>query len=121
MDRAVAYGQTIAEYVTAWLAARENEIATNTHVRYRQLAKNQVLPYVGGLGLEELTPDRLQVLYRELAISGGAKGSPLQSSTIGQVHRFLHVCFEKATTDGLLSDNPVDRVRSPRVGKVLSS
>ena len=107
--------KTIAEYVEDWLELRKGDLAKNTHARYRTLARNQVLPYIGSIPLSELAPRRLEVLYERLAVDGGAHGNPLRSATIGQVHRFLHVCFERAALDGLLEHNPVDRVKSPRI------
>jgi hypothetical protein len=108
---------TIAEYVDYWLDLRKDDLASNTHARYCTLARNQVLPYIGELRLNQIKPGLLADLYEELTRSGGIKGKPLRSGTVGQVHRFLHVCFEKATTDGLLANNPMDRVKSPRIPK----
>ena len=106
---------TTAEYVERWLELRKGDLASNTYARYRTLAQNQVVPYIGSVPLAELGPRCLEWLYQQLAIDGGANGNPLRSATIGQVHRFLHVCLERATTDGILDNNPVDRVKSPRI------
>lgn len=106
---------TIAEYLSYWLDLRKADLAGNTHARYRTLARNQIVPYIGSIPLDELNAARLQGLYERLARSGGAKGDPLRTATIGQVHRFLHVCLERAAFDGILAHNPVDRVKSPRI------
>ncbi|MBV8434435.1 MAG: hypothetical protein JO029_09150 [Candidatus Eremiobacteraeota bacterium] len=106
---------TTAEYVERWLELRKGDLASNTYARYRTLARNQVVPYIGSVPLAELGPRCLEWLYQQLAIDGGANGNPLRSATIGQVHRFLHVCLERAATDGILDNNPVDRVKSPRI------
>ncbi|HKE36622.1 MAG TPA: hypothetical protein VKB39_04275 [Candidatus Baltobacteraceae bacterium] len=108
--------KTLAEYVEDWLELRKGDLAKNTHARYRTLARNQVLPHIGALPLTELVPHRLETLYARLAVDGGANGNPLRSATIGQVHRFLHVCLERAAADGILEHNPVDRVKPPRIG-----
>jgi hypothetical protein len=109
------YEQTIEQYIEHWLEVRKADLAANTHARYRTLAKNQVVPYIGFVTLVELGPRRLEWLYERLAIDGGAHGNPLRSATIGQVHRFLHVCLERAADEGILENNPVDRVKSPRI------
>lgn len=106
---------TISEYVEQWLELRKADLAANTHARYRTLARNQVLPYIGSLPLPQLGPHRLARLYEQLIVNGGANGKPLRSATVGQVHRFLHVCFEWAANAGILEANPIDRVKSPRI------
>lgn len=115
-----AADMTVSEYLSWWLALREDDLAANTHARYRTLARNQVVPFVGAVLLRDLTPARIELLYDALSINGGADGSPLLSSTIGQVHRLLHVCLERATDDGLLAANPADRVRSPKIARRYS-
>lgn len=114
-DRRSGVTPTIAEYVSYWLDLRKADLAGNTHARYRTLARNQIVPYIGSVPLDQLNAARLQGLYDRLARSGGAKGDPLRTATIGQVHRFLHVCLERAASDGILAHNPVDRVKSPRI------
>jgi hypothetical protein len=106
---------TIAEYMTGWLEFRKRDLAETTHARYCTLARNQILPRIGSTRLSELHAGHLERLYGQLAIDGSVNGYPLRSATIGQVHRFLHVCLEAATTQGLLAHNPVDRVKSPRI------
>lgn len=108
---------TIGQYVTYWLDLRKADLAANTHARYRTLARNQVLPYIGAFTLTELTPRLFEQLYDELRRAGGANGDPLSTATVGQVHRFLHVCLEHAATEGVLEHNPLDRVRSPRISR----
>jgi len=109
---------TVAEYVQYWLDLRKADLAENTYARYRTLARNQVVPYIGSIRLSELNAGRLAWLYEQLAAKGGAHGDPLRTATIGQVHRFLHVCFERAADEGVLAHNPVDRVKSPRVAPI---
>jgi integrase len=106
---------TIAQYVSYWLELRKGDLAGNTHARYCTLARNQIVPYIGSLPLDRLNAACLQWLYDRLARSGGAKGDPLRTATIGQVHRFLHVCLEHAASDGILPHNPVDRIKTPRI------
>lgn len=114
-DRSNESIPTISEYVSYWLRLRESDLAANTHARYCTLARNQIVPYIGAMQLDRLNASCLQWLYDTLARSGGAKGDPLRSGTIGQVHRFLHVCLEHAASDGILAHNPVDRIKSPRI------
>ena|SRR5215469_11298087 len=106
---------TIAEYVAHWLEIRKSDLAPSTIARYRTLARNQVLPHIGLVRLLELSPARLAHLYEELAKERGARGEYLQSATICRVHAFLHVCMEHATVSGVLTNNPVDRVKPPTI------
>lgn len=109
---------TIAEYAQYWLDLRKRDLAENTHARYRTLVRNQVIPYIGSTRLAELNAASLERLYEQLALNGSASGNPLRTATIGQVHRFLHVCLEFAIAEGVLRHNPVDRVKSPRVASL---
>jgi integrase len=103
-------------YLERWLDLRRCDLAKSTLARYRTLARNQIVPFVGHVELLDLTPAVLVELYAALLRDGAAGGGRLRSSTIGQVHRLLHVALEAAAEAGIIEGNPADRVRSPRVG-----
>jgi integrase len=107
---------TVGEFLNNWLYERKADLAPKTYVRYQSLLRHQVLPYIGGVPLRELSPTRLALLYRELSANGKADGRPLGSSSIGHVHRFLHSCLEAAIDQGLIENNPADRDILPRLG-----
>ena len=106
---------TLEQYLKYWLSLRKADLALKTYSRYRGVAHHQIFPYIGRLDLRDVTPARIERLYIELLGTGGAKGEPLRSGSVSQVHRLLHVCFERAIADGLLERNPIDGVKAPLI------
>ncbi|AFV76349.1 site-specific recombinase XerD [Thermus oshimai JL-2] len=113
---ALAYGlasphttPTLQEWLEAHtLAARAEGRRQNTLYEYERYTRF-ALQHLGNLRLNELTPERLEALFRTLAQKGYSK------STITHVRNFLHAACERAVRYGRLPENPVDKTTLPRL------
>ena len=62
--------QTLAEYVTEWLAAIEPTVRPSTHYSYARNLRLHVLPYLGGTSLHAVDAGMLNGLYARLLADG---------------------------------------------------
>lgn len=93
--------RTVSDLVAAWLDSAPN-LKPTTITQYREFAALYILPAIGGVRLERVTPDRLQKLY-----------AALTPSVADKVHRILHRAFGVAVRWGWLAVNPSERVLRP--------
>src|SRR5262245_65092597 len=61
---------TIAQHLHAWLWERPHGLAPKTLERYRQLAAQQVVPYLGKLELQKLAPRHVRDWHADLIKTG---------------------------------------------------
>lgn len=106
---------TVAEYLADWmegLPASGRGVATISS--YRHNLRLHVLPYIGGVRLQELTPVDLDRLYRRLLTQGRRKGTGgLSNRTVRYVHTVLAAALAAAVKQGLLVANPGERASPP--------
>ena len=96
---------TVAAYLRNWLDSTLG-LSPKTLERYRELAVRQIIPHVGEIRLQKLTPERLEQWHAAL-IKGG-----LAARTVGHAHRVLSAALTRAVENGTLARN-VARVRKP--------
>lgn len=104
---------TLGAFLDGWIASRT--CAENTRKSLENQAK-YVLPRLGLLRLESVSPLHLQQLYADLLSRGKMKqhkGSGLKASSVARVHAFLKMALGDATRMGLIPFNPAERVRAP--------
>jgi hypothetical protein len=120
MQRGIYVGpskERLGEYlIEQWLPAVESTVRRSTFVRYRNGIRLHLLPYLGSVGLQEITPPMLNGLYSKLLASGRADGTGgLAPNTVRNVHVVLHKALSDAVRWGLLARNPSDFADPPRV------
>ena len=83
--------QTVGEFLTHWL---ETIIKTKrrqtTYERYDVTIRNQLIPHIGSVRLQQLTPLHLSKMYSVLITSG------LSASSITMAHNVLHGALKQA-------------------------
>jgi integrase len=89
---------TVGEYLEQWMADWVAGLRPKTVATYRR-AVDHMLPEIGGIPLQKLTPLHLQKYYRKAQEKLGA-------STVNQHHRVIHAALETAVEAGLLQKNP---------------
>ena len=102
---------TVENWLIYWV---EEVIAPNraytTYYSYRSIIKNHIVPLLGGIRLQQLEPRQIQQYYnRKIRDSG------LDSNSVHKHHILLHTALKLAFRQGLLQENPVDRVEAPRL------
>jgi integrase len=98
----------VAGFLRRWL---ETHAATNTTPRtqegYRGNIDRYIIPAIGHIELQKLTPAQIQKMYTELL------ERHLSNRTIGHAHRVLSEALKHAVKWGLLTRNPVDATTPP--------
>ncbi len=110
---------TYAEWAERWLrdkAARG--IRSRTVDSYTLLLSQHVVPSLGGLRLDRITPEAVQKLVDDLARSGristGRKGEALSGTTVRRIHQALRASLKAAVRMRLLGRNPASDVELPK-------
>lgn len=106
---------TLGQYLTDWteaLPATGRGVATVSS--YRHNLRLHVVPYVGGVRLQDLGAVDLDRLYRKLLTSGRRKGTGgLSNRTVRYVHTVLSAALSDAVAKGLLARNPAQNATPP--------
>src|SRR5438128_1897735 len=112
-DRASVRGFLVDE----WLPAVRPTLRASTHKLYETLISAYVVPRIGEVRLQKLSPGQLNRLYAELLEHGARDGRPLGAETTRKVHRLLHRALRDAVRWNRVARNPAadaDPPRAPR-------
>lgn len=109
---------TVTEFLDSWFEIYRTSLRSSTHVRNQGILRNHVIPAIGSIYLNKLTPLKLQHLYNSKLNEGQSPRS------VRNMHFILHKAFEQAVRWGYLNRNIADLVelRKPQKKeiKVLS-
>ncbi len=112
---------SVGDYMQAWLAARTPDLRPATLDAYGRLTRLHILPHLGALSLDELTPLRLQLWLGELGQKEARGGGRLSARTVTYTMSVLRAALADAVRLGVLQESPFKRVRSPRPSARLVS
>ncbi len=101
---------TLKNFMTAWL---DNVVAlrvkTNTMQTYQSHLKNQIIPYLGNVKVQELTPAMVDAWYRKLLQRGLSRG------TLTNTHTLIFSALKYAVyPTQLISSNPAAYIELPK-------
>src|SRR6516165_2012952 len=100
---------TVADWLALWLASTKIDVSPKTHERYAEIVRCYLVPGIGGLPLQKLTPSDIQRAYNSFT----RKPSP---RTRRHIHRILKSALARAVEQQALSRNPADALkRLPKV------
>jgi integrase len=104
--------QTLKTYLMHWLEeVHRPTIRLSTYVKYRKLIYTYIIPALGHIRLQKLTPQQVLALYRRKEKEG------LSPKTINSIHGVLHKALDNAVRWNLVSRNVCDLVSPPRIVK----
>ena len=104
------------EYLTKeWLPAIEHTIRPTTYRSYVAHVECHILPALGSVQLQKLSPAQINALYAKLGRSGKRNGQGLTALSVRHVHAVLHRALKDAVRWGELARNPADLADPPRV------
>lgn len=107
--------------VQQWLPKRRDELKASTYASYESTITAYVLPHIGAIRLDAITPLRLEDYYRTL-MNTGAKGKKLRAGqglsakTIQNIATILNRAYRDAIRWELISTNPVTVSVKPKRG-----
>ena len=107
---------TIAEYFERWISTYcEQNVSAKTLRSYKLEVYNHIIPSLGRIPLEKLSPMQLQEYYTEKINKGRKDGQGgLSSRTVNYQHRIIHEALKHAAQWQLVSRNVADAVTPPR-------
>ena len=102
---------TVKDWLTYWL----NEVIQPNRERttcygYKSIIKNHLIPELGAVRLQQLTPKQIQSYYTKMM-----RSKQLSPNTVHKHHILLHTALQTAFRQNLLTENPVDRVEAPHL------
>lgn len=100
---------TIGEYLDRWLddTVRQN-VARNTYNAYRQQASKHVKPRIGKVRLRGINALHVQQFVADMARDN------VPAATKSYAFKVLKIALTRAYKMGIITDNPCNRVDSPR-------
>ena len=84
-------------------------IKQSTYLSYEAYIRNHLVPAMGDVFLQDITPRMLQTFYNHKSAVEG-----LSPKTIININLFLHRALEFAMTEGIINSNPASGVNLPR-------
>lgn len=100
---------TLKDFLYIYLASLKNTIRPSTMTYYQTMIQTMVLPELGSIVLQELTPATLDLWIHHLHEKGYAKG------TLSCIKALLHAALSYAVYPAqLISTNPCDYIKVPK-------
>ncbi|MDQ6910930.1 MAG: site-specific integrase [Actinomycetota bacterium] len=107
---------TLGVYLTdKWLPAKRAQLRPSTFDAYRRAIKRHVVPAIGRIPLQRLSPDDLDGLYSALAQVGPDGRRGLAPKTIHSIHGILHKALADASRKGSIVRNVADLADPPKL------
>jgi integrase len=107
---------TVKQFLLSeWLPTVKGSLRPTTYSSYAMLAREHIIPRLGALHLQKLTPGAVNALYGHLLEHGRVHGGgALSASSVRRVHAVLHKASHDAVRWGRLTVNPVDGADPPK-------
>jgi integrase len=102
---------TVNDFLDRWLDTWKNSTRENTHWWYSELMRRYVRPTLGEILLSHVRAHHLEKLYQALRERG------LSGRTTKHVHARLRTALRWALDTELISKNPIQAVKAPRIEK----
>src|SRR6266567_4058550 len=101
--------QTVEQYLKHWLEhSVKDSIRPRSYERYEQYVRLHLIPVLGRVRLQALTPQHVQTLKSKKMKEG------LSPTTVSTIHIILHKALSDAVRLGLIARNVCDMVSPPR-------
>ena len=110
--------RTVASYlVDEWLPAMQPpRVRPSTWLSYQRNLERHVIPALGTIELQRLTPAHLTGFYRSLLTSGRLDGGGgLSAKSVKNIHGALHPALKDAVRWGYVARNVADAADPPKV------
>lgn len=105
-----------------WLPSMRTQVKASTFDSYDRNLRLHVVPRIGHLTLQAVTPQVLNGLYGDLLADGNRhRPGGLDPKTVRYLHTTLHKAFADAVDLGLLGVNPAERAKPPRPNRMQRS
>ena len=93
-------------------------VRPSTYISYEGYIYNHIIPMIGHLPIQKLTPPIVQNFYNDRFLNGRTDGKGgLSSKTLRNMHNMFHQAMEQAKINGLIMQNPTDNAIIPKSQK----
>lgn len=107
---------TLGSYLTdRWLPTKRSQLRLSTFDSYRRTIDLHVIPRVGQIPLQRLTPEDLDSLYSSLAEDRADGRRGLAPKTIHSIHQMLHKALADAERKGSVVRNVAALADPPKL------
>jgi len=108
---------TLAALLERWLKdSASSRVSPKTFQEYERMIRNHIVPALGSLQVQRITPMQIQAFYSKVLECGRLDGKGgLSPRSVLHIHALLHRVFSQAVRWQILPRNPVDAVDPPRV------
>lgn len=109
---------TLREYLLErWLPMKRESLRPSTFDSYRRNVELHILPSLGHIRLQLLTPDQLDRFYAEQLAGGRLTGASkgLAPKTVRHLHTVLHRALADAVRKNLVARNVADAADPPKL------
>ncbi|HEU5378169.1 MAG TPA: tyrosine-type recombinase/integrase [Ktedonobacteraceae bacterium] len=104
--------QTLSAFLHHWLEEiHKPTLRLSSYIKYQKLIKTYIIPELGHLKLQKLSPQLVQAFYRRKEKQG------LAPKTVNSIHGVLHKALDTAVRWNMLARNVCDVVSPPRIIK----
>ena len=106
---------TLLEWLGIWLTSYAYiKVRPSTYASYQAYINNLIAPFLGGVKLQKLTTEQLQLFFNNKVKSGRLDGKGgLSPKTIRNMYNMLHEALRQAVTNKYLSINVSEGVVLP--------
>lgn len=121
---AAGAGLTVGGWLDLWLdGPARAKVREDTWRRYKGIVEMQIKPALGRIALTNLTPERVESLYADLAMQprSASDARPLADATILQVHRVLARAMKVAHRRQYVSRDVLRLVEPPKIDQAKES
>src|SRR6185437_11661305 len=101
--------RTVGYLLDEWLAFRKEDWSPSTYIGAKSKVETWLKPNLGELPLRQLTPDRIDGLYRRMRTEPNGRGAKLSGASVRRTHAALSAACEQAVKWGWLAANPCKR------------
>ena len=108
---------TLGEWLDIRKAEYTGDVKPSTAYLYGRNIDQYIIPYLGAVKLEKLTPLQVQEFYNRLLEPDKEEARPLSAKTVRNVHGVLHKALEQAVQVGYIRSNPANACKPPRAAK----
>lgn len=113
--------QTVEEFLALFVELYgTKKWALSTYEKSNKTISNYIIPYIGKLKVQTLTPLLIERYYADLkkkpsvANESRKSGKTVSTGTIKSVHKILHCAFGIAVKWNIVMSNPLERVEPPK-------
>lgn len=105
----------LAKYLNVWLDNYKSNISDSTAKDYKSIIDNHLIPYFGGINLNDLKPIHIDNYQRKKLENGRLNGSGgLSGRTVQAHHRLLSLALKDAVRKyDILDKNPCKAIKAP--------